>query len=54
MVASVQVMILNDQGKAIEKGDGIKAKDDWWDYVPDAEGKVVLKARDLANVVRCG
>ena len=54
MMASVQVMILNEQGKAIEKGDGIKGKGDWRDYVPGAEGKAVLKARDLANLVRGG
>lgn len=45
-VTSVQVMILD------EKGDGIKGKGDWWEYVPTAEARVFVEARDLAgNVV---
>jgi hypothetical protein len=37
----------------VEKGDGIRKKGDWWEYVPGAEGKVVVEARDLAgNVVK--
>ena len=46
MVTSVQVMILDKQGKVVEKGEG-----DWWEYAPTAEGKVVLEARDLASAV---
>ena len=35
------------------EGEGIRRKDDWWEYVPIAEGKVVVEARDLAgNVVK--
>ena len=59
-VAGVQVMILDEQGKVIEKGDcealrkdWLRVEGDWWEYVPTAEGKVVVEARDLAgNVVR--
>jgi hypothetical protein len=58
MVAGVQVMILDKQGKVVEKGDcealrteGIRGEGDWWEYVPTAEGKVVVEARDLAGNV---
>jgi hypothetical protein len=53
MVASVQVLILDEQGKVVEKAEGIKGKGDWWEYESTAEGKVVVEARDLAgNVAR--
>ncbi len=46
MVASVRVMILDEKGKIVDKGD-------WWEHMPTAEGKVVVEARDLAgNVVK--
>jgi hypothetical protein len=46
MVASVQVMVLDERGNAAEKGD-------WWEYVPTAEDKMIVEARDLAgNVVK--
>jgi hypothetical protein len=49
----VQVLILDEQGKVVEKGDALRSKGDWWEYVPTAEGKVVLEVRDLAgNVVK--
>ncbi len=51
MVAGVQVMILDEQGKVMEKGDALRGKDDWWEYAPTAEGKVALEARDLAGNV---
>src|SRR5215208_3099358 len=49
MVAGVQVMILDKKGKVIEKGEGVRGKGDWWEYVPGAEGKVVAEARDMAG-----
>jgi hypothetical protein len=53
MVASVQVLVLNEKGKIVEKGEAIKGRGDWWEYVPGTEGKMVLEAQDLAgNVVR--
>jgi len=53
MVTSMQVMILDDEGKIVEKGEALRGEGDWWEYVPGAEGKVVVEARDLAgNVVR--
>jgi len=53
MVTGVHVMILDEQGKVIEKGEGLRIEGDWWEYVPTAEGKVAVEARDLAgNVVK--
>ena len=54
MVAGVQVMILDKKGKVIEKGEGIRGKGDWWEYVPGADGQVVVEARDLAGNVGRG
>jgi hypothetical protein len=50
-VASVQVMVLDKKGKTVEKGEGLKKKGDWWEYMPSAEGKVVVEAWDLAGNV---
>ena len=51
MVAGV--LILDEQGKVVEKGEGIRGEGDWWEYVPIAAGKVAVEARDLAgNVVK--
>jgi hypothetical protein len=58
MVAGVQVMILGEDGKVVEKGEGVRGKgpstgSGWWEYALVAEGKVIVEARDLAgNVVR--
>jgi hypothetical protein len=53
MVAGVQVLILDEQGRVAERGEGLRGKSDWWEYVPSAKGKVVVEARDLAgNVVK--
>ena len=43
IVASVQVMILDEQGKTMEKGEAITGKGDCWAYVPGAKGKVVVE-----------
>ena len=51
MVESVQVLILDEKEKTVEKGEGIRKKGNWWEYTPAAEGKVVVKARDLAGNV---
>jgi hypothetical protein len=51
MVTKVQVSVLDEEGKVIEKGEGIKGKGDWWDYVPRAEGKILAEAWDLAGNV---
>ncbi len=49
MVASVQVMILDEDGGIREKGEGVRGEGDWWAYVASTEGKVVVEARDLAG-----
>jgi hypothetical protein len=49
MVAGVQVLVLDERRKILEKGEAIQKKDDWWEYAPTAEGKVVVEARDLAG-----
>lgn len=49
----MQVMILDEQRKVVEKVEAIKGSGDWWEYVPTAEGKVIVEARDLAgNMVK--
>ena len=50
-VAGVQVLVLDDEGKILEKGDATQGRGNWWEYVPSAEGKVVVEARDLAGNV---
>ena len=61
LVAGVRVMVLNEAGKVVEKGDcealrkeGIRGEGDWWEYAPTAEGKVLVEARDLAGGVGVG
>ncbi len=53
-VSSVQVKILDGKGKVVEKGEGIRKKGDWWEYMPGADGKVVVEARDLPGNVGKG
>jgi hypothetical protein len=49
----IRVQILNEKGKVIENGEGIKKRGDWWEYTPSAEGTVIVEVRDLAgNVVK--
>jgi hypothetical protein len=58
MVARVQVTILDEEGKVLEKGEAVKTEDSstasgWWEYATNSIGKVVAEARDLAgNVVK--
>ena len=51
LVASVQVTILDANGKVVEKGDGTRGKGDWWEYKATAAGKVLVEAEDLAGNV---
>lgn len=54
LVTRVNVTILDHQGKVLELGEAIEAKELWWEYVSAAAGKtIVIEARDLAgNVTR--
>ena len=52
-VASLRVMIVDEAGSLLEQGDAVQLGDDWWEYQPAAQGKVIAEARDLAgNVTR--
>ncbi len=52
-VASLRVLILDEAGNILEKGDAVQLEGDLWEYQPAAEGKVMAEARDLpGNVAR--
>jgi len=51
MVTKVQVTILDKAGKVLAKGEATKAKDNWWNYVSKANGKIIAEAWDLAGNV---
>ncbi len=53
-VAKVAVSILGEEGMVIEKGEAVQREgSEWWEYVYEAEGKVMVEVWDLAgNVVR--
>ena len=56
MVTKVQVTILDEEGKVVEKGDAVNVDGNWWEVVTSvasADGKVMAEACDLAgNVVK--
>jgi hypothetical protein len=59
MVARVQVTVLDEKGKVMEKGNAVKVDapsigSGWWEFVADPEGKVVAEAWDLAGNVGSG
>ena len=37
LVAGVQVLVLDEEGKIVEKGDATQGRCDWWEYVPSAD-----------------
>ncbi len=47
MVAGVRVMVHDEQGKLLEAGDALQFQKDWWEYTPQAAGKVSAFAWDL-------
>jgi hypothetical protein len=57
-VASVRVLVLDEKGKVLEKGEGVREEgpstsSGCWEFAPSAEGKVVVEVRDLAgNLVK--
>ena len=51
MVTRVQVTVLDEKGKVVEKGKAVKADERWWEYVTSADGKVMAEAWDLAGNV---
>jgi hypothetical protein len=48
----VQVMILDEQGKVMEKGDAINGKGDWWEYVITEDGKATVTSYGLKETHR--
>ncbi len=53
MVTRVQVTILDEAGKVVERREAVQAEGDWWEVELSAEGRVVAEAWDLAgNVVK--
>jgi len=52
-VASLRVMIVDEAGSLLEKGEARPSDGDWWEYQPATTGKVIAEARDLpGNVAR--
>jgi hypothetical protein len=49
LVSKVVVRVLDAEGHVLEKGEGIRAEGDWWDYVCNTNGKVIAEAWDLAG-----
>jgi hypothetical protein len=53
MVAGVRVMVHDEQGQLLESGDAIQGQKDWWEYVPQAKGRISVSVWDLpGNKVR--
>jgi hypothetical protein len=49
LVARVQVSILDEAGKALEKVEALKKETDWWEATVTAQGRVLAEAWDLAG-----
>jgi hypothetical protein len=47
MVASVDVLVLDEKGKEVERGQAVKGQGDWWEYSPSAPGRVIVEVSDL-------
>jgi hypothetical protein len=52
MVAKVQVTVLDEEGKVLEKGEAVRRKGDWWEFASHTEGKTIkAEAWDLPGHV---
>ena len=52
MVARVEVQVLGKEGEVLERGEGVRLKADWWEYIPSYAGvKITAAAWDLAGNV---
>jgi len=51
LVTRVQVTILDEEGRIVEKGEGIRGEGGLWEYETATEGKVLVEAWDLAGNV---
>ena len=47
LVAGVRVLVHDEHGKLVESSDAIQFEKDWWEYTPQAEGKVSAFVWDL-------
>jgi hypothetical protein len=52
IVTKVVITIMDDEGKVLDEGEGVRQKGDWWEYVPNIAGKrITAQAWDLAGHV---
>jgi hypothetical protein len=52
LVAKVQVTVLDEEGKVLEKGEAVRRKRDWWEFPSTTKGKTILvEAWDLPKHV---
>jgi hypothetical protein len=52
MVTRVQVTLLDEEGKVLEKGEATRGEGDWWEYASTLEGTTVMaEAWDLPGHV---
>jgi len=41
-VTEVQVTVLDEEGKVLEKGEAIKGEGKWWEFASNTEGKTIM------------
>jgi hypothetical protein len=49
LVARVQVSVLDEAGKILEKVEAVRKENDWWEATVTAQGRVLAEAWDLAG-----
>jgi hypothetical protein len=50
IVTKVQITILDEEGRILEKGEGIRGEGDWWEYISSSGGKTIMvEVWDLAG-----
>jgi hypothetical protein len=47
MVATVRVLVHDENGKLVEVGDAVQFQKDWWEYTPTAAGRITVSVCDL-------
>ena len=50
-VTGVYVTVFDNNGNVLEKGEATQGKKDWWEYLSQHAGRVLVEARDLAGNV---
>ena len=53
MVTGVKVTVSDDQGKPLEVGDAAQVEKAWWQYTPQAIGRVTASAWDIPGNRAC-